>query len=672
MKKASVNLGHRYRYFLRRIKTPKSEEGMAMLLALLTGVTLLAGASGLLIRQLMARKLGASESYHQMAEAAAVNGFNRILSELNRNDPNDYRGYLYGLDNIEDDPNTRDIEGRFDWEFINSPQTKQKLEQICTDTSKGLPPHPTSGFIWPTGHDGNGNTKTMNPLPFIKDEAKTQRKDGKSSIQSFYRLRGYSTDVVQGNGTARVEIEGIVKRVDATGEEDFLGKTLLFRTFKVESSIAKDDDWGVIAAKHFDLGATSIDGDGKILWHVNKQKASDLAKSGCTANNLLNQLKGKSATNNNRIWPVMDRDKKSSLSLALFGDHTSKGENIDYDPKKSGVERVWSFDDTGSGCGAEDVVLTRAKNRTSESDIKAPRGVRVSSRSTGRTTLKECTGLTPSDPVFWTATQVCRPYSYRHYKSVCYTGRPTLSRGYQYWFSQESYGDGWTAWIPTPQKEWTVRIHQRDICSGQSKAECHMYIEHMKLENTRVYIENDKRAVVLHLELPPNDSKFKSGVSTGRIELSGNSQLCGVNAGSSQCNNKPESFVISQTNGSESLDCDEKRLQGNGNGNELQSILSIAGNSLPAAWVSLRTGTFTLSGNANMNGVVWANSFCSQNNGLSLSTKRSDGGKGSVVQAADELWQWKANGVMEANSAFLGRTIARGIRGSGLDMFRRW
>lgn len=184
MKKASVNLGHRYRYFLRRIQTPKSEEGMAMLLALLTGFTLLAGASGLLIRQLMARKLGASESYHQMAEAAAVNGFNRILSELNRNDPNDYRGYLYGLDNIEDDRNTRDIEERFDWEFLDSPQTKQKLEQICTDTSKGLPPHPhpTSGFIWPTGHYGNGNTKTMNPLPFIKDKAKTQRKDGKRSI----------------------------------------------------------------------------------------------------------------------------------------------------------------------------------------------------------------------------------------------------------------------------------------------------------------------------------------------------------------------------------------------------------------------------------------------------------------------------------------------------------
>lgn len=163
---------------------------------------------------------------------------------------------------------------------------------------------------------------------------------------------------MQGNGTARVYIEGIVKRVDVN-DEDFLAKTLLFRTFKVASSIAKDDDWGVIAAKHFDLGATSIDGDGKILWHVDKQKASDLTKSGCTGNNLLNQLKGKSATNNNRIWPVVGRDKsdKSTLSIELFGDHTSKGENIDYDPRRSGVERVWSFDDTGCG---EEVVLTRA------------------------------------------------------------------------------------------------------------------------------------------------------------------------------------------------------------------------------------------------------------------------------------------------------------------------
>ena len=354
MKKASVNLGHRYRYFLRRIQTPKSEEGMAMLLALLTGFTLLAGASGLLIRQLMARKLGASESYHQMAEAAAVNGFNRILSELNRNDPNDYRGYLYDLNNggVIDNPS----EG-FKWELINTTEAPL-LEQICTDTSKGLPPHPTSGSIWPTGHDGNGNTKTMNPLPFIEDEAKTQRKDGKSSIQSFYRLRGYTFEGNNGVGKATIEVDGIVKRVDATGE-DYLARTLLYRTFNVESSIAKDDDWGVIAAKHFDLGATSIDGDGKILWHVDKQKASDLTKSGCTGNNLLNQLKGKSATNNNRIWPVVGRDKsdKSTLSIELFGDHTSKGKNVDYDPRRSGVERVWSFDDTGCG---EEVVLTRA------------------------------------------------------------------------------------------------------------------------------------------------------------------------------------------------------------------------------------------------------------------------------------------------------------------------
>ena len=73
-----------------------------------------------------------------------------------------------------------------------------------------------------------------------------------------------------------------------------------------------------------------------------------------------------------------------------------------------------------------------------------------------------------------------------------------------------------------------------------------------------------------------------------------------------------------------------------------------------------------------MNGVIWANSFCSQNNQLSLSTQRVDGGEGSIVKAADELWRWSENVVIDGNAGMLGRTVTRGIRGSGLDMFRRW
>ena len=54
-----------------------------MVMALLMGVVLLAGATGLMIRQMMARKLGAAESYSQLAESAALNGLNRIISDLN-------------------------------------------------------------------------------------------------------------------------------------------------------------------------------------------------------------------------------------------------------------------------------------------------------------------------------------------------------------------------------------------------------------------------------------------------------------------------------------------------------------------------------------------------------------------------------------------------------------
>ena len=66
-----------------------------MLIALLTGALLITAATGLPIRQLAARKLSASESYQQMAEAAANNGFNRILATLNRGSTEEYRGFLF-------------------------------------------------------------------------------------------------------------------------------------------------------------------------------------------------------------------------------------------------------------------------------------------------------------------------------------------------------------------------------------------------------------------------------------------------------------------------------------------------------------------------------------------------------------------------------------------------
>ena len=77
----------------------QDQEGMALVLALLLGMVMMDGVSGLLARQLMSRRLSAKESYQQMAEAAANNGLNRILGELNNAEPDQNRGFLFTLDN---------------------------------------------------------------------------------------------------------------------------------------------------------------------------------------------------------------------------------------------------------------------------------------------------------------------------------------------------------------------------------------------------------------------------------------------------------------------------------------------------------------------------------------------------------------------------------------------
>ena len=113
----------------------KQEQGLAMVTALMMGMVLFAGASGLLARQLMTRKLGALESYQQMAETAALNGFNRILGTLNNNNPNNYRGYLLTLDNVE--PDSGDV---WLWEALGSTDASApKLEELCTDISNRVP-----------------------------------------------------------------------------------------------------------------------------------------------------------------------------------------------------------------------------------------------------------------------------------------------------------------------------------------------------------------------------------------------------------------------------------------------------------------------------------------------------------------------------------------------------
>ena len=116
----------------------KQEEGMALIITLMMGLMLLAGSSGLLARMTMSRKLGASESYQQMAETAALNGFNRILATLNNDNDEKYRGYYFSLDNKEGEPDVQGDES-LDWDTANNDPRPKPLEELCTDTSVGLP-----------------------------------------------------------------------------------------------------------------------------------------------------------------------------------------------------------------------------------------------------------------------------------------------------------------------------------------------------------------------------------------------------------------------------------------------------------------------------------------------------------------------------------------------------
>jgi type II secretory pathway pseudopilin PulG len=149
-------------------KAAKGEEGMSMVVALLMGTVLLAGTTGLMVRQIMARKLGASESYQQMAESAALNGLNRIISDINRDDRNNYTGFLLSLNNSE---------GQWGWASPNSDNFE--LVELCTPVNRYTKAYPAQ-------------TKSDAPNVVISN-GNIRNDGGKNDIQVAYRLRSYNT-----------------------------------------------------------------------------------------------------------------------------------------------------------------------------------------------------------------------------------------------------------------------------------------------------------------------------------------------------------------------------------------------------------------------------------------------------------------------------------------------
>lgn len=554
-------------------KIPKQEQGLSMLIALMMGMVLMAGVTGLLLRQLMGRKLGAAESYQQMAETAALNGFNRILAELNNDDNAAYKGYFFTLDHHGGDI---DSSGSEKWGWNATNQADFPLRELCTNRSQLPEAVPASSS---TGEP---------PYVALTESTSSQRDDGKANIQLTYRLRGYTTTATASNngaGEGRFQIEGLVVRDGDDPGKGYLARTLLLRSLYVNSIVAGEGDWAVLAGQTLSLGDTEIldsngaPGAGKVLLNVNSADRY-LTANGCLPFNLFEDVNARRTNNNleNRIVPILEKGLPNSTlwNLGLTQDKASDSDQV----------RVWSFDDTGSLDDCEAIACSR------DSD---------SAEAYERDDLEETEGS-------------------------------------------------------------VIRLSASELCKGTGD-DCHVFVEHINLTSTRLLIETSvDRPVVLHLEYPGTSTVDPSepGI-TGSINLESGAQLCGVNAGSDTCNGKPEQLII--------LSAAPKPggVRSCGASPETDRyVLAFDGDSLPAASVHLIPGIVkTGSNSTSLNGLIWADGICSDTGPFDLITGTN--GDSTVVRDLNTQWDWESQ-----NFPGYGQMVTRGIRGTGLDTFRRW
>ena len=569
------------------------EHGIALVMTMLLGATLLAGVSALMVRQLTARKLVAAESYRQMAETAANNGLNQILSMLNNNNKDEYRGYLLGLSNVEDNGNSHN---NFLWKKINTEQSPI-LHEICTDTSKGLPDHSGgTNKIWPTDALVE---QTIQGVSSIRD-------DGKEELNSYYRLRSYKnppkSDQLD-NGEAKFIIEGLVQR-KGMAEGQYLARARLERSLKVEAAVLKkrEEDWAILFAHNYQLGKTTLNGNGLITWAVPDSEAAMISND-CKTNNLAARISNNSSAQlQQKIWPVTNQNLQSDSTKTLF---ELRG-NIDRRSHNS-QKRIWRIDDTNS-------YQTGWNNYSRNSVCKQSRW----------------RGLFP----------IC--------ERIDDGSDPTLQSDYNSIVKNvwDFYGR------PQQYNGWEIVLSQDEFCPGKS-GDCHIYIEHLNLETSKLYIENDKRPVILHLTTPSQNSNKPLG-SNGTFKLSNTALLCGVNQGQKTCNQKPERLIIVS-------DHDIKSPNKETSCSSPSYPLKVAGSSLPHAFLMLRKGSIELTANTSLNGAIWSHNICANNNALTVSIPSK------FMEKMYSLWDWK-----NKNFAGLGRSVSRAIRGSGYDTFQRF
>ena len=408
----------------------KQEQGITLVMALMLGVALFTGVSGLLARQLISRRLSAKESYQQMAETAANNGLNRILGELNNPDPGQNRGFLFTLDNRE---NLNEANNGFHWQRINSNQ-KPLFSEVCLDTSIGLP-QPQNyqrDEFWPTSEVALENTKSP-----------SMRSDGFSKIETFYRLRGYSSPGTSGStdsGEAKFIIEGLVRRKGGS-PNSYLARSRLERSLYVQSWVDAQlsNDWAILAAHHFEIGPIELNSSGQVLWHISKENLNEVI-SQCNSSNLVQSLGGSernTARLASRIWPVLDQKQPPANIFSI-------NESKDTIPGRPDLIRIWRIDDDD---------------------------------------------YNPSRSCLW------RVLCQRSIQSNTYS-TPSNINSRRRW---ERINGSW-------QATTTIRLSTNDICAGKT-GDCHIFVDRINLSRSKLLIENSSRPVILHLLGPGTGSK---------------------------------------------------------------------------------------------------------------------------------------------------------------------
>ena len=428
------------------------------------------------------------------------------------------------------------------------------------------------------------------------------------------------------------------------------------RSLYINSKVPTSDDWAVLAAE-LQLGDVDIEA-WPHLWLMQSLGNFNDADS-CNSTNLLAAVGAGNRRETDlaeRIWPVVNlTGNQWNIPAPERFNRDGTFDQMD------GTHRIWAFDDSQIGdpmqsnyglqCGGANSVVCARPSSTNPQNSQYENPI-----ANNQINVETSTTMINQE-----ACIVTNQFNPKNYDTV-YPGQifPNLDISKEKCQQRNNLEWRTSIEVEVPERRQII-IKSSDLCNHTSNEDvCHVFIEHINLSQTQLFIQNDDRPVVLHLGLPPGGGSRRSDLGGHQYSLNNNSKICGANSGAAaNCNNVAESFVIASSEGDVGTTCDNENRQ---------STLRFGGSNLPSAWINLSKGKVELNADTTMKGIIWANSICTgPSNGTTYDlTITTDGTNNKpVVENAEELWGWD-------HQKRYGRKVVRGVRGTGFDTFTRF